>query len=328
MVVIFLDEEDHLAEAIESVFAQTWTDWELILVDDGSTDRSSRIARQWADDHPEKVRYLTHPDRENRGMSESRNVGVGAARGTYVSYLDGDDVWLPEKLTRQLQLLKEHREARLVYGPLHRWFSWTGDPADADRDDLYGIHGDGITLTVDRLYEAPELLALFIEHKDLVPGPSVLFERALFHEVGGAEPDFRDRYEDAVVLAKMCVRASAYCAADSWYLYRQDPDRQWNADQQAQDRLRFVNWTADYLHREGIDEPMLNRAVARARRQINRPRRHQLYRLLRRTGRVALRMLSWPPSLRAPTSISGEATYPLARAGHGKGESQGARRRH
>lgn len=300
VVTVFYNEEQHLSEAIESVFAQTFDDWELVLVDDGSTDGSAEIARRWAEDHPERVRSVGHPNGENRGISQSRNVGVAESRGTYVAYLDGDDVWLPDKLRRQVGLIAERPGVRIVYGPLRRWYSWTGREADQGRDDLYGIHGEGITLTVDKLYRPGELLALFIEHKDLVPGPSVLFERALFWEVGGAEEEFRARYDDAVVLAKMCLREPTYCSAESWYLYRQDPERTWDPAEQASDRLRFVDWTANYLAAEGVSDPYLLKAIKRARRQIENPRRHAWYSLVRRAERVARRLASWPPRWHEP----------------------------
>ncbi len=75
-IVIFLNENRFLQEAIESIFAQTYDHWELLLVDDGSTDESSDIALRYAERHPEKVRYLEHAGHENRGMSVSRNLGI------------------------------------------------------------------------------------------------------------------------------------------------------------------------------------------------------------------------------------------------------------
>ena len=97
-VVIFLDAEEFIEEAIESVFAQTYDRWELILVDDGSTDRSTEIARSYAERHPDRVSYVTHPGRVNRGMSASRNRGVEVSSGELIAFLDADDVWLPAKL--------------------------------------------------------------------------------------------------------------------------------------------------------------------------------------------------------------------------------------
>ena len=104
VVIIFFNEERFLAEAVASVYAQTFHDWELLLVDDGSSDRSSDIAKGYAERDPARVRYLEHPGHANRGASASRNVGVHAARGEWVAFLDGDDIWLPERLERSVAL--------------------------------------------------------------------------------------------------------------------------------------------------------------------------------------------------------------------------------
>lgn len=93
--IAFLNAEKFLAETIESVLAQTYPNWELWLVDDGSTDGSSQIARDYAARHADRIHYLEHPGHENRGKSASRNLGLRHARGRYVTWLDADDVWLP-----------------------------------------------------------------------------------------------------------------------------------------------------------------------------------------------------------------------------------------
>src|SRR5690349_14304343 len=95
VIMIFLDAAPYLDEAVASVFAQTYGRWELLLVDDGSIDGSSVIASGYAEQHPDKVRYLEHPNHENRGMSASRNLGIMQAHGEFVAFLDADDVYLP-----------------------------------------------------------------------------------------------------------------------------------------------------------------------------------------------------------------------------------------
>src|SRR3712207_4310946 len=105
-IVTFLNAEEFLGEAVESVFAQTHENLELLLVDDGSTDGSTKIARRYAERVPEKVRYLEHEGHENKGAAASRNLGMGEARGEYIALLDSDDVWLGGKLEEQVALLE------------------------------------------------------------------------------------------------------------------------------------------------------------------------------------------------------------------------------
>src|SRR5262245_29470593 len=102
VIIIFLNAERFIQEAIESVFAQTYKHWELLLVDDGSTDGSTEIGRQYAAHDPEKVRYLEHEAHENRGMSASRNLGIRDARGKHIAFLDADDVWFSNILAEQV----------------------------------------------------------------------------------------------------------------------------------------------------------------------------------------------------------------------------------
>src|SRR5688572_9625007 len=92
-ITIVLNGEKYIEVAIASVRAQTYDRWELLLVDDGSTDSSTQISKEYTKRYPEKIRYLEHDGHANRGMSASRNLGVAHARGQFVAFLDSDDVW-------------------------------------------------------------------------------------------------------------------------------------------------------------------------------------------------------------------------------------------
>jgi glycosyltransferase involved in cell wall biosynthesis len=90
-----------LGRSLGSVLAQTFQDFEVIVVDDGSTDNSEEIVRSFSD---ARVRYLRHES--NKGGSAARNTGIRAAKGQYVAFQDSDDEWLPEKLAIQLEAFK------------------------------------------------------------------------------------------------------------------------------------------------------------------------------------------------------------------------------
>lgn len=287
VIIIFLDEERFLAEAIESVLAQSYEHWELVLVDDGSVDASPAVARRYAGAHPGRIRCLTHPGRANLGMSASRNLGVAAARGELISYLDADDVWLEHKLEDQVGLLLGHPEVAFVYGPLTRWYSWADGGAD---DDLYGIEDERTCLETDRVYDPPELLCSFLRHKDLLPS-GILVRRDAVVAVGGGEPAFRGNYEDAVVLVKLCLRHPAYLAGRSWYLYRQHDDSFCKTARRAGDgdaaRLRFLDWVDDYLCAEGVRDRRIWAGLRAGRRRYRRP---GLHRVVQVPGRVEARL--------------------------------------
>ena len=102
VIIIVYNGETYLAEAIDSVLAQTWPDYELLVVDDGSHDGSRELTQSYVDAHPERVRLLRHPGGVNRGMSATRNLGLTHAKGELVAFLDADDIWAPGKLAEQV----------------------------------------------------------------------------------------------------------------------------------------------------------------------------------------------------------------------------------
>ena len=279
VIIIFLNEERFLKEAVESVLAQTYDNWELLLVDDGSTDDSPKMAREFVSKYTGKIRYLTHPGHENLGMSASRNLGVHHAVGHYISYLDGDDVWLPHKLERQVALLKQHPEAVMVYGPLKLWYSWTGDPKDQDRDILYGLQAPRFTLQGNRLIKSPELLAMFVRHDQLIPA-GIMIERKAIEKAGGYENRFRGNYEDAVLIAKVCLKSTVFVSEECWYLYRQHPESctavAEKTGQNPGTHTIFLNWIEEFLRKEKATDRKVWQALRAARWALQHPRLHKL----------------------------------------------------
>ncbi len=94
----------YISETIDSVLSQTYTDWEMIIVDDGSKDNSADIIRNYA----EKDDRIKLVQQENAGSAAARNNGIRRAEGRYIALLDADDVWLPSFLEKQIEYLKNH----------------------------------------------------------------------------------------------------------------------------------------------------------------------------------------------------------------------------
>ena len=97
-----------LPEAIESVLGQTYKDYEIIVVDDGSTDNTDEIVAPYLD----RITFLKV---KNGGPSKARNRAIRESSGEYVAFLDADDVWYPEKLERQMKVFSENQRLGLVY---------------------------------------------------------------------------------------------------------------------------------------------------------------------------------------------------------------------
>ncbi|MFV0635184.1 glycosyltransferase family 2 protein [Mitsuokella sp. WILCCON 0060] len=102
-----------LAESIKSVTAQTFADWELLVIDDCSSEPLADIVESFHDARIRYVRLL-----ENSGVAKARNTGIALAKGRYIAFLDSDDLWLPEKLTKQLVFMQEHQ-----YAFTYTWYS-------------------------------------------------------------------------------------------------------------------------------------------------------------------------------------------------------------
>jgi glycosyltransferase involved in cell wall biosynthesis len=104
-----------LPRSIESLLGQTYGDFELIVVDDGSQDDTAIVVAKFAD---KRIRYVRHI--RNRGVAAARNTGLTEVHGAYIAFQDSDDQWMPEKLERQMRAFEKHPEAAVVYSDMHR----------------------------------------------------------------------------------------------------------------------------------------------------------------------------------------------------------------
>lgn len=153
----------YLREALDSVHAQTFGEYEVIVVDDGSTeDIAGGVA-----DHPARPRVVRQ---DRSGPGAARNRGIEAAAADTIAFLDSDDLWAPTKLERFIGLLDDAPEVRIAYGPMH--------PVDAERHDVPGrtkpCHDGQITT------------ALFLS--SFVHVPTVVCHKSTLVDIGGFDP--------------------------------------------------------------------------------------------------------------------------------------------
>jgi glycosyltransferase involved in cell wall biosynthesis len=303
VITIFLNAAEFVREAVDSVFTQTYSDWELLLVDDGSTDASSQIAKRYAGQHPEKVQYFEHKGHRNRGTGPSRNLGLRHARGKYIAFLDADDVWLPHKLEQQVAILEANPEVAMVYGPPEVWHSWTGNLEDAHRDFV----PQKLAVQPDTVVNPPALLPYLLRNECVEPFPSgILCRRTAINRVGGFDDGFRGIFEDQVLFAKLCLDAPVFVSNTCWYKYRRHPRSVcsviWETGNYPSAWVKFLAWLAAYLWkrrlRDGEVWTILHRELG--------PYRHPVvYRFLvvvrhLRTGARKVLNLSVMRALRGP----------------------------
>lgn len=112
VVMPVYNRERYLAAAVESVLSQTYENFELIIVDDGSLDSSVSIAQKYRSMYQDKIRILTQ---SNQGPSVARNNAIRQSSGDHIAFIDSDDLWSPDKLASQVNLLKRHSNVSFIY---------------------------------------------------------------------------------------------------------------------------------------------------------------------------------------------------------------------
>jgi len=273
-IIIFLNGEKFIEEAIESIFSQTYPNWELLLVDDGSTDNSTVIALEYAQKYPEKVHYLEHENHQNRGMSASRNRGIDHAQGEYITFLDADDVWLSHKLEQQVAILESQPEAAMVYGWVKNWHSWTGNSEDSQRDYFYELG-----VSPNTLIQPPQLLINILNGHYQEPVPSnVIIRQDVFEKVGRFEESFRAWAEDKVFFAKVQLSLPIFVSDQHWIKYRQHPDSCCYLVSKNKHPIPggfkfFIAWLEQYL----VDQDMKNTEIWQVLQRTKSRSRHSFW---------------------------------------------------
>ena len=267
VIIPFYNMEVFLAEAIESVLNQTYSDWELLLVNDGSTDKSTQIAAQYVQRFPASIFYFTHQDNRNRGLTLTRNEGLKNARGTYIALLDADDCWLEDKLEKQVAILEAYPDCALLGGASLYWYSWE----HPEKEDI-PIRVGGMN---DQLVAPPRFAYdLYPLGEGAAPCPSsLIFKKDTAIRHGGFEPAFDgifQMYEDQAFLAKMYLHEYVYMSSGCLDRYRQRTGSLVeNVYQQgAYQAVRnfFLDWLLRYMDTRGIGENELRKRIRLARK--------------------------------------------------------------
>ena len=241
MIVPFYNVEEYLAECLDSVLRQSYGDFEVVLVDDGSPDGSRAIAEKYVAQDP-RVRLVT---RENGGLGAARNTGIREARGRYLTFVDSDDI-LPTSALRVLVASAHATGSDIVVGSVER-FDSVKSWAPAWADEVHVIGRTGITI-----HEfLPLLRNLYTWNK--------LFRRDFWE---AQDLWFREgvAYEDQPIVTQLFARAAAIdVLPDIVYRYRLRDDKSSISQQTAslkdlRDRIAAWRTTRDTLRAEATEE--------------------------------------------------------------------------
>ena len=173
MVSVCIPSYNHarfLPAALDAIMGQTFRDFELIVVDDGSTDNSLEILQSYARKYPEIMRVFTHPGRRNLGASATDNVAIKEARGVYWCPEESDDLSYPDRLERQVAFLESHPDIGWIYG--------VADFIDKDGTPLDKQYGYDLSA-------CPDLAEELILTANIAPG---MIRMKCLTEIGPFEP--------------------------------------------------------------------------------------------------------------------------------------------
>jgi glycosyltransferase involved in cell wall biosynthesis len=265
VVICFLNPGEWLREAIESVLRQTCTDWELILVDDGTLDESTLSARSYAESFPGRVIYLEHANHANLGLTASRNKGIAHAKGKMIAFLDADDCWLVDKLSSQLEIFAAFPEAAIICEASRFWYSWE-DPQMNDPIIEIGA--------AEGLYQPGTLNHLLYPLGDGQPPcpTGILVKKEALQRSGAFEETFKGEYqlyEDQAFLAKMYLNEKVYISTDCHNKYRKHSGSMCGAASNPviyrEVRRFFLDWLLIYLRDNDIKDASFEAMITAAR---------------------------------------------------------------
>ena len=178
----------YLKKAIKSVLKQTYRNFEVIVVDDGSKDKTKKVAKRFGG----QIRYIRQ---KHRGPSAARNTGIKHARGRYIAFLDSDDKFLPRKLEKNRQFLLKHPKCKFLY-------SW-----------YYDVNRKGKRVKLvktPRCKSKKEIQKKLYKRKFTIRTSTVVVKRQCFDEVGYFNPKYL-RSQDWDMWLRLVAKYRAYC---------------------------------------------------------------------------------------------------------------------
>ena len=228
-----------IVEALHSVTLQTHGSYEILIVDDGSTDGSGAIVTEIAHASGGVVTVLEHPGHANRGLSETRNLAMRHARGAFLVFLDADDTIHPEKFAHDLAILHAHPQAAAVVGRALWW--WDGD-------DVQNATLDPIFAPADRIVYPPEFFDANYQEGSRISPPCVhswMVRKSVIDQIEPFDPNMLT-YEDQKFLGEISFRFPIYVASTCLCEYRRKKTSLWadavSTGSDTTAKARFAEW--------------------------------------------------------------------------------------
>ncbi len=242
VLMVNYNHEETIGETIESVLGQTYKNIQFIIVDDGSTDGSCEVIESFQDERMEVYRLES-----NRHICYATNYGVEKVRGEYLARIDSDDVWYPDKLSRQVEFLKGSEQYKIC-------FSWI-DLIDTDGNNINDGNAELLHLFETEFTGQEDCLLTFFLIGNCLSHPSVLMETEVMRAVGGFNPGYMQSH-DFDYWIRIAKRYPLYVMKERLLAMRRFDDKsrlQNNSNVSDISSLRFYNECVD-IRRHFFDD--------------------------------------------------------------------------
>jgi len=200
VVVPSYNAERTILQTVESVQKQTFSDIEIIIINDGSTDRTLELVQSIKD---QRLKIFSY---ENGGLPVSRNRGISHAKGEFISFIDADDLWRPDKLELQLAALQQHPDAGVAY-------SWTSYFIDGQEESIFPYHP---------VFFEGNVYDKLLVNNIVGNGSNILVRRKAIESVGEFEPTLKS-CEDWDFYIRLAAKWHFVVVPKHQILYRQSP---------------------------------------------------------------------------------------------------------
>lgn len=271
IIIPLYNKSPYVKKALESIYAQTFRDFELIVVDDGSTDESYSVAKSSLIDSGTKYQLI---HQGNLGASVARNNGVAASRGDYVCFLDADDWWSASFLERIDWLIREFPEAG-IYGSNY-YYVKNGRQRVCVKSAKTGyinyckVYSDGLAMPLTSI--------------------SVAINREVFEKTGGFNPKLK-LGEDFDLWIRIALKFRVAFLNEPLAYYFQDSDPEWRGIGKLQSPQHHMLWNVGYLEKEERTNLDYKRLIDRLRTYGLLP--YYLSSLYRESARQELAKVDW-----------------------------------
>ena len=241
VIIPLYNKAPYIQKALESVFAQSFKDFELVVVDDGSRDDSYRIAKEILERTP--VEYqLIH--QENAGVSTARNNGVAASHGDYLCFLDADDWWAPTFLEKMDYLIRDYPDAG-IYGTNYYYVK-------NGRQRVCVTTAETGYINYCQVYAEKLQMPLWTG--------AVCVPRIIFEEMGGFRPHLK-LGEDFDLWIKIALKYKVAFLNEPHSYYSQDSDATWRLVGKLHNPKTHMLWNLEYLEEEEKTNPDYKRLI-------------------------------------------------------------------